>query len=96
MNKKELVNAVQGKIEGLTKKEVESVIEAFVETIEQTVAEGEKVSILNFGSFEPRARAEHKGRNPQTQEELTIEATIVPAFKSGKRFKNLVKNSLIK
>ena len=71
-------------------------LKGFVDTIEETVANGEKVQITGFGIFEPRERAareERKGRNPHTGEEIIIpaqSAKTVPAFKPGKAFKELV------
>ncbi len=55
-----------------------------------SVAEGEKVSLVGFGSFEPRARKARDGRNPQTGQTIKIPATTVPAFSAGKGFKELV------
>lgn len=94
-NKSELINSVSGRT-GLTKKDLEIALGGFVGEIEETVANGEKVQLLGFGTFEPRvraARAERKGRNPHTGEELIIPAQpekVVPAFKPGKAFKEFV------
>ncbi len=52
---------------------------------------GEKVQLVGFGSFEVRERAERKGRNPQTREEIIIPASKVPVFKVGKALKDAVK-----
>ncbi len=51
-----------------------------------------KVQVIGFGNFEVRERAARKGRNPQTGEEIQIEASKVPAFKPGKALKDAVKN----
>ncbi len=66
-------------------------IEAFVETVEETLAKGEKIQIIGFGNFEVRERAARKGRNPQTNEVIEIAASKVPAFKAGKALKDAVK-----
>lgn len=72
----------------MTKKDAEKALNAVVESIEESLARGEKVSLVGFGTFEVRSRAARKGRNPQTGEEITIEAARVPAFKAGKSLKD--------
>ncbi|MGN0983940.1 MAG: HU family DNA-binding protein, partial [Gemmiger sp.] len=52
--------------------------------------QGDKVSLVGFGTFEVRERPERKGRNPQTKEEITIPASKLPAFKAGKALKDAV------
>jgi DNA-binding protein HU-beta len=54
------------------------------------VVDGKKVSILGFGSFEPRERSARQGLNPKTGEKIAIEAKRVPAFTAGKLFKDKV------
>ena len=56
----------------------------------EAVAGGDKVSLVGFGSFEPRDRKARDGRNPQTGKTIKIPATTVPAFSAGKGFKQLV------
>lgn len=90
MNKSELISAVAEKA-GLQKKQVSSALDAFVETVQEALVNGEKVQIIGFGNFEVRERAARKGRNPQTNEEITIAASRVPAFKAGKSLKDAVK-----
>lgn len=89
MNKAELINRVAEKT-GLTKKETEKAVNAVVETIEQALANGEKVSLVGFGTFEVRARRARTGRNPQTGESINIPASRVPAFRPGKALKERV------
>ncbi len=89
MNKSELISRVTEKA-GLTKKDCEKAINAMIEVIEETLAAGDKVSLVGFGTFEVRSRAERKGRNPRTGQEITIPASKVPAFKAGKAFKEAV------
>jgi DNA-binding protein HU-beta len=89
MNKGELVDAVASKTE-ITKKEADAVLSAAIDTIMEAVASGDKVTLVGFGSFEPRQRAAREGRNPQTGKTLQIPATTVPAFSAGKQFKELV------
>jgi len=89
MNKAELISRVAEKA-GLTKKDSEKAVNAMIEVIEEALAAGEKVSLVGFGTFEVRSRAERKGRNPRTGQEITIPASKVPAFKAGKALKEAV------
>ncbi len=92
MNKGELVDAV-AKMTNHTKKDCDTIISAALEAVMEAVATGQKVTLVGFGSFEPRERQQREGRNPQTGEKMTIEATKVPAFSAGKSFKELVEKS---
>ena len=89
MNKAELISAVANKCD-MTKKDAEAVVNAFVGTVAETLAKGEKVQIVGFGNFEVRERAERVGRNPMTKEEITIPASKSPVFKPGKVLKDSV------
>jgi DNA-binding protein HU-beta len=99
MNKGELVDQVAKKADSITKKQVEQVINATFDVVMDVVAGGykddngevdSKITLVGFGSFEPRYRKEREGKNPKTGEKLTIAATNVPAFSAGKKFKELV------
>ena len=89
MNKAELIAAVAEKT-GLSKKDTEAVVSASLEVITDTLAQGEKVQLVGFGSFETKARAARIGRNPRTKEEIKIPASKVPVFKPGKALKDSV------
>jgi DNA-binding protein HU-beta len=89
MNKAELISSIAEKSK-LTKKEAEAALKGFIETIEETVANGEKVQIIGFGGFESRERKAREGHNPRTKEKITIPASTVPVFKAGKEFKEKV------
>lgn len=89
-NKTELIDRVAENA-NLTKKEATVAVDAVLSSIEATLAEGEKVQLIGFGTFEVRERAARKGRNPQTNEEIDIPASKVPAFKPGKALKDAVK-----
>ncbi|NEU84547.1 HU family DNA-binding protein [Nostoc sp. UIC 10630] len=89
MNKGELVDAVAAKT-NITKKQADEVISAFLSVIIEAVANGEKITLVGFGSFERRDRSEREGRNPKTNEPMTIPATKVPAFSAGKQFREKV------
>lgn len=89
MNKSELVAAMAEKGE-LTKKDAEKALNAFIETVTEALTEEERVQLVGFGTFEVRHRAERKGRNPQTREEIIIPASKAPVFKAGKALKDSV------
>ena len=89
MNKAELVSAVAEKA-GLSKKDSEKAINAAFESITETLAAGEKVQLVGFGSFEVKKRAARIGRNPKTKESIEIPASVVPVFKAGKALKDAV------
>ncbi|MEH2233791.1 MAG: HU family DNA-binding protein [Nostoc sp.] len=79
----------------ITKKQADEIISAFLSVVIEAVANGEKITLVGFGSFERRVacrrrhRSEREGRNPKTNEP-TIPATKVPAFSAGKQFKEKV------
>lgn len=89
-NKAELIDNVAATT-GLTKKDATAAVDAVFTTIQDALAKGEKVQLIGFGNFEVRERAARKGRNPQTNEEIQIPASKVPAFKAGKALKDAVK-----
>lgn len=89
MNRKELIAAMADNAQ-ISKEEVEKVLTAFTDVVGATLKKGEKVQILGFGNFEVANRAERKGRNLQTGEEVTYPATNVPKFKPGKKLKEIV------
>lgn len=89
MNKGELVKAIASRT--LTsQKQVTVVLDSLLEVISEEVANGGKVMIVGFGSFEVTERKEREGRNPQTGESMTIPATKVPTFSPGKALKDKV------
>ena len=90
MNKVELIAAVAEK-EDITKVESEKIVSAVLDTIVETVANNEKVSITGFGSFECVKRAEREGRDPRTNTPIIIAAKKAPKFKAGKAFREAVK-----
>lgn len=90
MNKEELVQEVAKKAK-VTQKEAAEIINAFMDTVQKTVAKGKKVTLVGFGTFEARKRAARTGRNPQTGVAIKIDAKTVPAFTAGKKFKDTVK-----
>ncbi len=90
MNKAELVEEVSGEI-GLSKRETQKVIDAIIGTIGDTLAAGEKVTLVGFGTFGVRQRMARTGRNPQTGATIQIPAKRVAKFLPGKTLKEKVK-----
>ena len=89
MNKGELVDRISQRAT-VTKKQADAVLSAAIETIMDAVSEGDKVTLVGFGSFERRHRKEREGRNPKTGDKMLIPETQVPAFSAGKLFKDKV------
>ena len=89
MNKAELIANVAGSAD-ISKKDAEKAINAFIANIESALKKGEKEQLVGFGTFEVRQSAARKGRNPQTNKEITIPASKVPAFKVGKALKDAI------
>ncbi len=90
MNKAELLTKISEKSK-LSKVESERALNAFVETVTETLADGEKVQLVGFGTFESRARKAREGRNPRNPEEvIKIPASNAPVFKAGKSLKEAV------
>lgn len=90
MTKQELVDAVAENA-GLTKANAAAAVDAVFEAITAALADGDQVSMVGFGTFKVRERAARKGRNPQTNQEIEIAASKVPAFTAGKKLKDAVK-----
>jgi DNA-binding protein HU-beta len=89
MNKAELINSISEKT-GHTQVDTIKTLDALLETIEATVAGGDKVQLVGFGTFEPQHRAARSGRNPQTGEPMEIAEATLPKFTPGKLFKDKV------
>lgn len=88
-SKTELIDLVAAKT-GKAKSETTKTVNALLDVIKDQLAQGEKVALVGFGTFEVRERAARKGRNPQTGAEIEIAAAKAPAFKAGKDFKEAV------
>ncbi|WP_430884745.1 HU family DNA-binding protein [Fusibacter sp. JL216-2] len=90
MNKAELVTSMAEK-SGLTKKDAEMALNAFMKSVEEALVAGDKVQLVGFGTFDVRERKERKGRNPRNPEQvIDIPASKAPVFKAGKALKELV------
>ena len=90
MNKKELVGKVAEKT-GIMKRDVETVTDAILEEIRETLAADGKVQLMGFGAFEVRSRAARNGKNPRTGETIRMPEVKLPAFKAGKLLKPAVR-----
>ncbi len=89
MNKTELVASIADKA-GISKKDAEKALSAFLDTVADELKKGEKVQLVGFGTFEVRERAERTGINPQTKQTIKIAASKNPVFKAGKALKDSV------
>jgi DNA-binding protein HU-beta len=89
MNKGELVDAVAGAA-GLSRADATKAVDAVLDSIQGTLANGGSVSLVGFGTFSVKARAARAGRNPRTGETIQIKASNVPGFKAGKGLKDAV------
>lgn len=89
MNKTELVSVIAEKT-GLTKDASKGALDAFIEAVTATLAEGEQVALPGFGTFKVSERAERQGRNPQTGETIQIAASKSARFTAGKALKEAV------
>lgn len=89
MNKAELIEAIADAA-NLSKADAGKALDAVTEAITEALRRGDSVSLVGFGSFVVKERAERRGRNPQTGDSITIKAAKIPAFKAGKALKDAV------
>lgn len=89
MTKADLITVVAQKT-NLSKKDSDKAVAAVLDAITETLAAGEKVSLVGFGTFEVKERAAREGINPRTKEKITIPASKLPVFKAGKALKEEV------
>ncbi len=90
MNKAQLIEIVAEKTD-TSKKKTTEIVDSVLDTICEALVNDDKVAFANFGSFEVRTREQRTGKNPQTGETINIESHKTPAFKAGKKLKELVK-----
>ena len=91
MTKRELVIRVANKL-GMTQSEVAKIVEGVFDTISDTLAEGSRWELRDFGVFEVKSRASRLGRNPRTGAQVPVPERRVVAFRPGKKMKELVAN----
>jgi len=92
MNKAELIDAIREQTQA-SRKQIDVILTATLDTIVEAVSSGDKVALVGFGSFEVKERQAREGFNPKTGDKITIPATKVPGFSAGKVFKDKVKPS---
>ena len=90
MNKTELIAEIAEKA-GLSKKDSEAAVKAFVDAVSESLKKGDKVQLVGFGTFEVSERPARTGRNPQTGETIEIAASRTPKLKAGKALKDMFK-----
>lgn len=89
MNKGDLINKI-AEDAGLTKTQASAALEAVTDGVTSTLAKGDKLTLVGFGTFSVSHRAARKGRNPQTGKEINIAAKNVVKFKPGKELSSRV------
>jgi DNA-binding protein HU-beta len=89
MSQGELIQQVADEA-NLTKTQTQDAVKALLKTIMKVVGDGDKVTLVGFGTFEPKVRSAREGRNPQTREIIQIPAARVPTFSAGKAFREEV------
>ena len=90
MTKAELIDALVDRVDRLTKKEAELIVNVVLGSIAGSLATGDKVELRGFGSFKVKERRAREGRNPKTGERVSVEAKRVPYFKAGKELRDRV------
>ena len=91
MNKTELVAAIAENA-GLTKKDADKALKAFIDVTTGALKKGDKIALVGFGTFEVVKRGARTGRNPQTKKAIQIPASKAPKFRAGKGLKDAVNN----
>lgn len=94
MNKTELIAKTQENIDiEVSKKDLTTIVDGIIKTIQDAVVSGERVQLVGFGTFETTTRAAREGRNPATGQAISIPESKSPKFKPCKLFKEAVKNA---
>ncbi len=89
MTKSDFIIKVSEKA-GLTKKDAEAALAAVIASVEEVLAEGDKIQFSGFGTFSVKERAERVGRNPRTNKSMTIPAAKIPVFKASTNLKEKI------
>ena len=92
MTKAEVVNALMTKT-GISRNQAIDAVEIFLDSIKSSLKDGEKVSLVGFGTFRIKEKNARNGRNPRTGEKLQIQAKRVPIFKPGKSFREAIEKN---
>lgn len=91
MNKADLINEIANST-GLTKTKAGEAINAMISAIETSLSNGNKVTLVGFGTWETSKRQARKGRNPLTGAEIAIPAKTVARFRAGSNLSKQVNN----
>ncbi len=94
MTKKEIVEEISRKISGENKKDIKAIVEAFMDSIRESVERGDKVYLRKFGTFKPKKRMEKKARVISENKEIIIPEHFIPDFKPSAEFKSSVKDKV--
>ncbi len=94
MTKSVLIEKMTEKMDGISRKQTEVIVETIFESIKESLARGGKVEIRGFGNFRLRSRKARKARNPKTGEAVEVPPKKVPYFKVGKELREMVNSNL--
>lgn len=89
MTKADIVDKIYERV-GFSKKESAELVEVVFDIMKSTLEGGEKIKVAGFGNFEVKSKADRRGRNPQTGEEITITARRILTFKPSQVLKNTI------
>ena len=78
---------------GLTKLETEAVVDGFMHTVLESVADGERIELRGFGTFRAVERAPRTARNPRTDEPVPVPRRMAPVFKPAQEFRRRVEQA---
>ncbi|HEY3921631.1 MAG TPA: HU family DNA-binding protein [Gaiellaceae bacterium] len=91
LTKQDFINKVAAK-SGLSNRDAGKAVDAFMESVTETLKSGDSINFTGFGKFSPAARAARQGVNPRTGERVQIAATTVPKFSAGSQLKAALKS----
>jgi len=94
MTKSVLIEKIAEKLEGLSKKQTEVIVETIFDSVKEALSKGGKVEIRGFGNFRLRSRNARKARNPKTGESVEVPPKKVPYFKVGKELREMVNKNI--
>ena len=87
VNKSEMIDVIAEEAQ-ISKAAASRAMDAVINAVTRSLANGEQVTLVGFGTFSVRERAARVDRNPQTGEAVQIKAAKVPGFKAGKALKD--------
>lgn len=90
MTKTQLIDALHEKLGGISKKDINALLDSFVDVVGETLAKGDSVEIRKFGTFMRRHRAKRTARNPKTGKPVQVKDRMVPVFRPSKTLRDRV------